>query len=86
MMVKNGLRSENQHDICKSVISAKIADWIFCSQESVTQATVLYTDNHSLYGLSISVAHTTERKLQIDFSIICEAYERRDITDIVWIE
>lgn len=46
---------------------------------------VLITDSKSLYGLVISLAQTTERRLQIDLEILREAYERRDISNVVWI-
>lgn len=43
----------------------------------------LYTDSRSLYELCISLALTTKRRLQIDLVVIRQAYERRDITDII---
>lgn len=43
----------------------------------------LHTDNRSLYRLSISLAHTTERRLQIDLAVIWQAYVRRDNTGII---
>lgn len=45
----------------------------------------IYLDSQSLCGLCISLARTAERRLQIDLSILFEAYERRDIDDINWI-
>ncbi len=47
---------------------------------------VLYSDCHSLYGLTVSLAQTTERRLQIDLALVRDAYERRDITDVMWIQ
>ncbi len=46
----------------------------------------IYTDSHSLYGLCISLTQTTERRLQIDLALIGEAYERREMTDILSVE
>lgn len=51
-----------------------------CGRPSLT----LYTEYRSLHGMCISLTHTTERRLLIDFAIIREAYKRQDISDIVW--
>lgn len=44
---------------------------------------VLATDSKSGYGLVVTLAQTTERRLQIDLDILREAYEKRDLTSIV---
>lgn len=84
--------------VCKSVLAAELFALVdgFDVGYSIAHSLqeiygrqidlTLYTDSQSLYGLCISLAHTTERRLQIDLSMIREAYERRDITNIVWIE
>lgn len=46
---------------------------------------VIYTDSHTLYGLCIALLSTTERRLQIDLAMIREAYERREISHLLWI-
>lgn len=46
----------------------------------------LFTDRQSLYGLSISLAHATERCLQTGLDVISEVYEGRDITGNNWIQ
>lgn len=43
----------------------------------------LYTNSHCLYGLCVSLAHTTERRLQVDLSLARETYERRELPNIV---
>ena len=45
----------------------------------------LYTDSRSLYHLAVSLTRTRERRLQIDLQVLRQAYENREITDIVWI-
>lgn len=45
----------------------------------------LATDSKSLFSLTISLAQTTEKRLLIDLNFIREAYEKRDINDIIWI-
>lgn len=35
----------------------------------------IYTDSHPLYGLCISLEHTTERRLQSDSAMISHAHE-----------
>ena len=46
---------------------------------------VMYTDSHSLYGLCVSLTQTTEKRLLVDLNMIRKAYEKRDISRIVWI-
>ena len=45
----------------------------------------LYTDSRSLYHLAVSLPRTRERRLQIDLQVLRQAYENRDITDIILI-
>jgi hypothetical protein len=48
---------------------------------------VLYTDAHSLYHISISLASTlTEKSLAIDLAAVREGFEKREISYIVLIE
>lgn len=46
----------------------------------------LYTGSRSLYGLYISLVHMIERRLQFGLAVIREAHEKREISNIVWIE
>lgn len=46
---------------------------------------IMNVNPRSLYGLCISFCHNSERRLLADLAMAREAYERRDITDIVWI-
>lgn len=43
----------------------------------------IYIDSQSLYGLCNSLAHTTESRIKTDSAMIREAYEGRDITEII---
>ncbi len=45
----------------------------------------LLTDSKSLYGLVVTLAQNRERRLQIDLELLREAYERREISSVVWI-
>ena len=45
----------------------------------------IYTDSKSLFSLAITLGQTTEKRLQIDLSLIREAFEKRDINEIFWI-
>ena len=83
--------------VCKSALAAEIFALVdgfkigytvahFMSELLMRKVTLtLYTASQSLYRLCISLAQTTERRLQIDLTLIREAYEKRDITDIMWI-
>ncbi len=83
--------------VCKSSLAAELFALVdefkigytvahFMSELLMRKVTLtLYTDSQSLYRLCISLAQTTERRLQIDLTLIREAYEKRDITDIMWI-
>jgi len=84
--------------VCKSVLAAELFAFVdgydagFAVRDSVNRMygrddipLSVYTDSHTLYGLCISLSQTTERRLQIDLALIREAYERREITHIMWI-
>ena len=45
----------------------------------------IYTESLTLYGLCVSLSQTTEHRLQIDLAIVREAYECRDIINIILI-
>ena len=45
----------------------------------------LFTDSKSLYGLVVTLAQTTEKRLQIDLEMLREGYEKREITNVIWI-
>lgn len=45
----------------------------------------LFTDSKSLYSLVITLSQTTELRLQFNLQILRDAFERREITNIVWI-
>ncbi len=45
----------------------------------------LATDSRSLFCLAVTLGQTTERRLLIDLSIIREACEKREITEVVWL-
>lgn len=84
--------------VCKSVFAAEL--FAFKNSYDIGQTIshslgelygrkvnlTIYMDSHSLYGLCISLAHTTERRLQIDLAMIRKPFERRDITDTIWIK
>jgi len=90
--------SSKSKRVCKSALAAELFafiagfDIVFTIRHSLERMfprkidLTIYTDSHSLYGLCISLAQTTERRLQIDLALIREAYERREITNIIWIE
>lgn len=90
--------SSKSKPVCKSVLAAALSDFIdglLCPIHNYSYIAgrvgkkyrlTPSTDSLSPYGLRITLAHTTKRKLQNDFSVIREAYERREIFDIVWIE
>lgn len=90
--------SSKSKRVAKSVLAAELFSMIdgydvgFSIKEAVVRMTglknvelTLQTDSKSLYDLVISLAQTTERRLQIDLEILREGYERREISNIVWI-
>jgi hypothetical protein len=46
---------------------------------------VLCTDSRSLYECLVKLGTTNEKRLMIDIMSIRESYEKREITDIRWI-
>lgn len=44
---------------------------------------IIYTDSRSFYRLCISLAHTAERRLQIDIPLMRYAFERGNTDDII---
>jgi hypothetical protein len=47
---------------------------------------VIYIDSFSLYECLIKLGTTNEKRLMIDLMAIQQAYERREIAEIVWIK
>ena len=89
--------SSKSKRVCKSVLGAELFSMMegfdvgFVIRDSVQRMfkrnvkLSVYTDSDSLYGLCISLPHTTERRLMIDLALLREAYERRDISNLYWI-
>lgn len=90
--------SSKSKRIAKSVLAAELFAMVdgfdlgFSIKESLERISgkknvdlTLMTDSLSLYGLTISLAQTTERRLQIDLEVLREAFERREIQNIIWI-
>ena len=84
--------------ICKSALAAELLAMVegydvgFSIRESLERMTQrkdiplhLVSDSFSLYGLVVSLARTTERRLQIDLMMLREAFESREITSVMWI-
>ena len=46
---------------------------------------ILCTDSHSLYEAITKLGTTTEKRLMIEIMAVRESYERREITEIRWI-
>ena len=47
---------------------------------------VTYTDSKSLYDCLVKLGSTHEKRLMIDIMFLRQAYERREISEIVWID
>lgn len=45
----------------------------------------LYTDSKSLYDKIVGMCTTTKKKLPLDLSTLCESYELRELSHVVWI-
>jgi hypothetical protein len=43
------------------------------------------TDSHSLYDCLVKLGTTQEKRLMIDILSVRQSYERREITEILWI-
>ena len=46
---------------------------------------VIYTDSRSLYDALVSLNTTTEKRLLIDLHLLRQAYERREVAEVLWI-
>ena len=47
---------------------------------------VIYTDSKSLYDCLIRLGTTQEKRLMVDIMCLRQAYERREITKVKWID
>ncbi len=48
--------------------------------------TILCTDSKSLYECLVKLGSTTEKRLMIDILVLGESYEKKEISEIRWIE
>lgn len=88
--------SNKSKRVCKSVLAAELHAFVdgydlgYSLKNSIQTITgtnnvplVMYNDSKCLYGLCVSLAGTTEKRLHIDLALIREAYEKRDISSII---
>ena len=47
--------------------------------------TVVYTDSYSLYECLVKLRTTKEKRLMIDIIALRQSYERRELTEVRWI-
>jgi hypothetical protein len=47
---------------------------------------ILYTDSRSLYDCVVKLGTTSEKRLMIDIMCLRQSYERREVTEVRWIE
>jgi hypothetical protein len=47
---------------------------------------ILYTDSKSLYECLVKLGTTQEKRLMVDIMTLRQSYERREITEVVWID
>lgn len=84
--------------VCKSVLRAELLAFIYGHEVGYANTHTLQemfgrkidftlrTDSRSLYVLCISLASISERRLKMNPAVIRQGYERREISNIVWIE
>jgi hypothetical protein len=51
-----------------------------------TLSLLLYTDSKSLYDSLVKLGTTQEKRLMVDLMCLRQWYERREITEIKWID
>ena len=91
-------QSHKSKRVCRSVLAAELFSMIegydlgYSIKDSLQRILSivniplkLATDSHSLFSLAINLSQTTERRLLIDLASIREGYEKRWISDIIWI-
>ena len=47
---------------------------------------ILCIDSKSLYNCLVKLGTTVEKRLMIDIMCLCQAYKRREITEVKWIK
>ena len=47
--------------------------------------TIIYTDSYSLYECLVKLRTTKEKRLMIDIIALRQSYERRELTEVRWI-
>ena len=47
--------------------------------------TVVYTDSYSLYECLVKLGTIKEKRLMIDIMALRQSYERRELTEVRWI-
>jgi len=73
------------HGIDLAIALRSTLDMIL-EQFSASVPTVVCTDSWSLYECLVKLGTTEEKRLMIDIMAIRESYERRELTEIRWIE
>jgi hypothetical protein len=56
------------------------------SMLSTSTAIVIYIDSFLLYECLVKLGTTNKKRLMIDLMVIRQAYERREIAEVVWIK
>lgn len=89
--------SSKSKRVTRSVLSAELYAMVYgfdnCSvihhalQEFLgrTVEFKIYTDSKSLFDSLVTLNSTTEKRLLIDLTMLRECYEKRDITEVLWI-
>ena len=47
--------------------------------------TIIYTDSYSLYECLVKLGTIKEKRLMIDIIALRQSYERRELTEVQWI-